>query len=258
MSYKKLLDEMNEEIDLNEHAFVKDEKPQGLIDPRRKRETVEEEYDPTALMREWMQIIKASGVEQRKASMQRHKETEQQVAPSSEIPKEKPKAPEITEEEKKDAAKRKVSSLFDGTGLESGGSDETGGGFVLPRYNGPNGEYVSLAREAAAKNGIPEDLFLRLVKQESGFKPSAVSSAGAIGLAQLMPGTAQYLGVDPTDPVQNLDGGARYLKEQYDKFGRWDYALAAYNAGPGNVSKHGGIPPFKETRAYVSKILSGS
>lgn len=255
MSYKKLLEEFNEEIDLNDHAFVKEEKgPQGLVDPRRKREVPEEdEYDPTALMREWMQIIKASGVEQRKASMQRHSEAEQSVPEIIESPKKKSTESDPSEEEEKAAAKKKASDLLNGTGIEGPEKEE---GFVLPRYTGSNGEYVSLAREAAARNGIPEDLFLRLVKQESGFKPSAVSSAGAIGLAQLMPGTAKYLGVDPTDPSQNLDGGARYLKEQYDKFGRWDYALAAYNAGPGNVQKHGGVPPFKETQAYVRSILS--
>lgn len=119
-------------------------------------------------------------------------------------------------------------------------------------------DYRVEARRVARENGIPEDLFLKLVRQESGFNPRAVSPAGAIGLAQLMPGTAEGLGVDPFDPIQNLTGGARYLKTQYDKFGRWDLALAAYNAGPGAVAKYGGIPPYKETQNYVKKVMGGS
>ena len=124
-----------------------------------------------------------------------------------------------------------------------------------PAYRGRyKGVYLTLAREAARRHGVPEDLFLRLVNQESRFNPNALSHKGAIGLAQLMPGTARQLGVDPHDPVQNLDGGARYLKQQYVKFKSWRLALAAYNAGPGAVEKHGGVPPFRETRNYVKKI----
>lgn len=127
-----------------------------------------------------------------------------------------------------------------------------------PRYDGRyRGEYVAMARAAARKHGIPEDLFLRLVQQESNWNAKARSHKGAIGLAQLMPGTARYLKVDPRDPRQNLEGGARYLKEQYRKFRSWRLALAAYNAGPGAVEKHGGIPPFRETRQYVRKIMGG-
>lgn len=116
-------------------------------------------------------------------------------------------------------------------------------------------DYRALASQIAQQEGVPVDLFLRLVNQESRFNPNAVSPAGAMGLAQLMPGTARDLGVDPNDPVQNLTGGARYLRQQLDTFGQPDLALAAYNAGPGNVRKHGGIPPFKETQNYVSTIL---
>lgn len=130
------------------------------------------------------------------------------------------------------------------------------GNVDLPKYNGSyKGEYAQMARQAARRHGIPEDLFLRLVRQESGFNPKARSHKGAIGLAQLMPQTARYLRVDPHDPAQNLDGGARYLKEQYNKFRSWRLALAAYNAGPGAVEKHGGVPPYKETRNYVKVIL---
>ncbi|MFZ7090694.1 lytic transglycosylase domain-containing protein [Primorskyibacter sp. 2E233] len=125
----------------------------------------------------------------------------------------------------------------------------------LPQYRGSyRGEYVELARAAARKHGVPEDLFLRLVQQESRFNAKAKSHKGAIGLAQLMPGTARVLGVNPNDPRQNLEGGARYLKMQYQTFGSWRLALAAYNAGPGAVKKHGGVPPYRETRNYVKKI----
>jgi len=129
-------------------------------------------------------------------------------------------------------------------------------GIVIPRFTGKaKGEWVQAARAAAQRHGIPEDLFLRLVQQESGFNPKAVSHKGATGLAQLMPGTAQGLGVDINDPVQNLDGGARYLKKMHARFGNWRLALAAYNAGPEAVAKHGGIPPFAETQGYVKAIL---
>ncbi len=121
-------------------------------------------------------------------------------------------------------------------------------------YRGP---YLSAARQAAAKHGVPQDLFLRLVQQESGWNPRAKSHKGAIGLAQLMPGTASYLGVNPHDPYENLEGGARYLAEQYRKFRSWRLALAAYNAGPAAVEKYNGVPPFKETRNYV-KVIWGS
>ncbi|MFW2587394.1 lytic transglycosylase domain-containing protein [Sagittula sp. SSi028] len=125
----------------------------------------------------------------------------------------------------------------------------------IPKYRGRyNGPYATMARLAAQKHDIPEDLFLRLVRQESGFNPKALSHKGAIGLAQLMPATAKELGVDPHDPQQNLEGGAKYLRIQYRKFGSWKLALAAYNAGPGAVEKHNGVPPYRETRNYVKKI----
>lgn len=127
---------------------------------------------------------------------------------------------------------------------------------VAPRYKGSyKGEYLEVARTLARKHGIPEDMFLRLVQQESGWNPGAVSPKGATGLAQLMPGTAKKLGVDIDNPHQNLEGGARYLKMMHAKFGSWRLALAAYNAGPGAVEKHGGIPPFTETKNYVKAIL---
>jgi soluble lytic murein transglycosylase-like protein len=131
----------------------------------------------------------------------------------------------------------------------------TGGLTITPSYNGNyNGPYLGIAQAAASRHGIPVGLFLRLVEQESGWNASARSVKGALGLAQLMPATARALGVDPLDPAQNLDGGARYLRTQYEAFGSWPLALAAYNAGPGAVDRHRGIPPFSETRNYVQVI----
>lgn len=109
---------------------------------------------------------------------------------------------------------------------------------------------------AACEAGIPVNLFDSLVLQESQYDPSARSHAGAIGMAQLMPGTAQYLGVNnPWEVSANLRGGARYLREQLDAFGSWHLALAAYNAGPGAVRKYGGVPPYRETMGYVGAVL---
>lgn len=110
------------------------------------------------------------------------------------------------------------------------------------------------AAHVAAQFGIPKGIFLGLVHQESGFNPNAVSSAGARGLTQLMPATAKSLGVNIADPHSQLVGGAKYLKAQFDRFGNWKLALAAYNAGPGNVSD-GAWQQIPETRNYVKSIL---
>jgi soluble lytic murein transglycosylase-like protein len=124
------------------------------------------------------------------------------------------------------------------------------------RFTGSyRGKYLETARSAARKHGVPEDLFLRLVQQESGWNPGAVSPKGATGLAQLMPGTAKLLRVDIHDPEENLEGGARYLRRMYDRYGTWKLALAAYNAGPGAVDEYNGVPPYKETINYVAVIL---
>ena len=128
---------------------------------------------------------------------------------------------------------------------------------AIPVYSGRRSAYVPHARAAARKHGVPEDLFLRLVQQESGWNPNARSYKGARGLAQLMPGTAAKLGVNPADPIQNLEGGARYLRMMYNTFGDWRLALAAYNAGPGAVAKYRGVPPYRETTNYVRVIGGG-
>jgi len=97
-------------------------------------------------------------------------------------------------------------------------------------------------------------LFRALIQAESAFNPNALSPKGAIGLGQLMPGTAKQLGVDPHDMLQNLDGAARYLLAQLSTFGSIELALAAYNAGPHRIDQYGGVPPFRETRTYITRI----
>lgn len=119
------------------------------------------------------------------------------------------------------------------------------------------GSYDALIAQAAARNGVDPAVLHGLIQQESGFDPHATSSAGALGLTQLMPGTAASLGVsDPLDPAQSIEGGARYLSEMLRDFGGdTEKALAAYNAGPGAVQRYGGVPPYAETQQYVSKVL---
>ena len=119
-------------------------------------------------------------------------------------------------------------------------------------------DYKAIIEDAAIKYNVPAKLIESVIKHESGFNPAAVSSAGATGLMQLMPSTAKYLGVtDATNPTQNIIGGTKYLRQMLDKFnGDMSLALAAYNAGPGNVSKYNGIPPFKETQKKKKKVLN--
>lgn len=119
----------------------------------------------------------------------------------------------------------------------------------------PDRALLELAGYYAKGFGLDERLVQAVVMIESGFCPTAVSPKGAVGLGQLMPGTAAELGVNPWDPAQNLWATAKYLREQYDTFGSWPLALAAYNAGPGNVVKYGGVPPFTETQNYVRRVL---
>lgn len=124
------------------------------------------------------------------------------------------------------------------------------------KYSGRyRGQFLEMARNAARKYGVPEDLFLKLVQQESGWNPDVISPKGAVGLAQLMPTTADHLGVDETDPQSNLEGGARYLSMMFSRFGSWKLALAAYNAGPEAVEAAGGVPEYEETQNYVLAIL---
>jgi Transglycosylase SLT domain len=116
-------------------------------------------------------------------------------------------------------------------------------------------ELTTALEEAAVYYGLEPALLHALVYQESRYCTDALSPKGAIGLGQLMPGTAAGLGIDPNDPVQNLYGAAAYLRQQWDTFEDWQFALAAYNAGPGAVTEYQGIPPYEETQNYVLKIL---
>ncbi len=125
---------------------------------------------------------------------------------------------------------------------------------------GGESEYESLIDQAASRNGLDPAILHGLIEQESGFDPSATSSAGAAGLTQLMPGTASSLGVaNPLDPAESIEGGARYLGQLMGQFGgNAEDALAAYNAGPGAVQQYGGVPPYSETQSYVSKVLANA
>jgi soluble lytic murein transglycosylase-like protein len=122
---------------------------------------------------------------------------------------------------------------------------------------GGGAAYAPMIEQAAARYGIDPSLLYGLIEQESGFHPAASSSAGALGLTQLMPSTAASLGVsEPLDPAQSIEGGARYLSELLHRFaGNTTDALAAYNAGPGAVEQYGGVPPYPETQQYVAKVL---
>ncbi|MEA2388375.1 MAG: hypothetical protein QOG41_1148 [Thermoleophilaceae bacterium] len=137
-----------------------------------------------------------------------------------------------------------------GLGATQGAAAPTAGG------SGGPGPYKAEIDAAAAKYGLDPALLRGLIRAESNFNPNAGSPAGAQGLCQLMPGTAASLGcTNVHDPAQNIDAGARYLKQQLDAFGGdVTKALAAYNAGPGAVQRYGGVPPYAETQAYVRRV----
>lgn len=121
--------------------------------------------------------------------------------------------------------------------------------------------YLDAVIASEARHGLPAGLLDRLLYQESRYRTDIIdgttrSPTGALGIAQFMPATAAELGVDPLDPYSAIDGAARYLAQQFQKFGDWRLALAAYNAGPGNVRKYNGVPPFAETQRYVAQIAA--
>ncbi|QPC46083.1 lytic transglycosylase domain-containing protein [Mangrovibacillus cuniculi] len=131
-------------------------------------------------------------------------------------------------------------------------------GTVSPSGTNAPEDVKEIIHAASQKYNVPVRLIEAVIKQESGFRKDAVSSAGASGYMQLMPATAKYLGVtDIFNAEQNIMGGTKYLRQMLDKFGQnIELALAAYNAGPGNVDKYNGIPPFKETTNYVKKVTA--
>ena len=116
--------------------------------------------------------------------------------------------------------------------------------------------YAALFNEAGERYDVDPSLLAAVAEIESAFDPSAISSAGAQGLMQFMPATASEMGVDAFDPASAVDGAARYLRRELDRFESVELALAAYNAGPGAVQRHGGVPPFAETQRYVEKVLN--
>jgi soluble lytic murein transglycosylase len=132
------------------------------------------------------------------------------------------------------------------------------GGFSWSAVSRSSGRrYDPLIQQAAADVGIPPALVKAVIHAESAFDPQAISKKGAIGLMQLMPGTARELGVvQPFRAEENVRGGSRYLRRLHDRYGSWAYTLAAYNAGPTAVDRHGGIPPYAETQQYVRRVLS--
>jgi len=129
----------------------------------------------------------------------------------------------------------------------------------LPRVRRPkqSRQLDPLIHEVAEAHGLPPALVKAVIATESNFDPEAVSSKGALGLMQLMPETAEWLGVDePLAVEENVSGGTRYLRALIDRYGKLSHALAAYNAGPTNVDRYGGIPPFPETQQYVQRVLA--
>lgn len=125
------------------------------------------------------------------------------------------------------------------------------------RIQPPSEEWSRIIRKAARKHGLPEALIASVIRTESAFQARALSPKGAQGAMQIMPQTQEELGLaDPFDPEANVMAGCAYLRRQLDRFGSLELALAAYNAGPANVLKYGGVPPFPETRDYIARITS--
>jgi soluble lytic murein transglycosylase-like protein len=144
----------------------------------------------------------------------------------------------------------------DGTARQIGQGWDAPVAISVKAVAGPPPAFRAAIDAAAERYDLSPDFLDAVARSESGYDPDIVSPVGAIGVMQLMPATARQLGVDPRDPAQNIMGGAAYLRAQLDRFdGAVDLALAAYNAGSGRVVQYGGVPPFRETRAYVAANL---
>ncbi|MDD5369949.1 MAG: lytic transglycosylase domain-containing protein [Anaerolineaceae bacterium] len=138
-----------------------------------------------------------------------------------------------------------------GEGITIAGASSTYGS-----TGGSSGKFADLVDQAARRYDLHPGLINAVIQAESSFNPNSISSAGAQGLMQLMPGTAHSLGVsNPLDPAQNIEGGARYLRQLIDQFGDVKLAVAAYNSGPGAVQRYQGIPPYRETQVYVNRVM---
>ena len=156
------------------------------------------------------------------------------------------------------SAKSNFGSLLNGTSSISVQAQQANPPVLRDYANPSKHQLLSMISGIAKKHGVDEKLVKAVIRQESGFNPKAKSHCGAIGLMQLMPATAKGLGVtDPYNPVQNVEGGVRYLKNLLGKYnGNVILALAAYNAGSGAVDKYDGVPPYAETQNYVKNILA--
>ena len=186
--------------------------------------------------------------------MGRIREIEAMIYPAPETPPDEPRVRERFATVMQQAMEEVLDDPYEGGGnIVGGGSVEIS---VPASVTARLAMWEDTLQELCAQYGVDPHLARAVMRMESGGNPNAISRAGAIGLMQLMPGTAKGLGVDPRDPHRNLEGGIKYLAQLSDKYnGDLTKTLAAYNAGSGRVDSYGGIPPFPETQRYVRNVL---